>query len=276
MRHRKGFTLIELLVVIAIIALLVSILMPGLGRARELARRARCMSNLSGVGKALAIYINDGANDEWPWLTTLNRDTKTGENRGEPAGPHGATALMYMLIRNKQAAELFVCPSGPAKTDPDVGAATDYWDFSPPTVAGGRQYVSYSFQSPIWASDEISETDGTGASNTVSVTESGIPREPPGNLVIMADETPGVEAANIDWNKADQNDDGEEDEKDEKLKRKANSQNHAAGEQIHFLNTSMSVSASAEANVGIGKDLIYTVQDQRDTEDSFLIGPIKQ
>lgn len=56
MKRSKGFTLIELLVVVAIIALLVSILLPSLGRARELARRAMCSANLNGVGKAFALY----------------------------------------------------------------------------------------------------------------------------------------------------------------------------------------------------------------------------
>ena len=68
MRRSKGFTLIELLVVIAIIALLVSILLPSLNRARELAKRVSCAANLNGVGKALALY--KAANgDNFPWIS---------------------------------------------------------------------------------------------------------------------------------------------------------------------------------------------------------------
>jgi len=59
MRRTKGFTLIELLVVIAIIALLVSILVPSLNRARELAKRAVCGASLNGIGKGLAMWAND-------------------------------------------------------------------------------------------------------------------------------------------------------------------------------------------------------------------------
>lgn len=55
--RRFGFTLIELLVVIAIIATLISILLPSLSAARESARAAVCASNLSSVGKAMAIYL---------------------------------------------------------------------------------------------------------------------------------------------------------------------------------------------------------------------------
>src|SRR3982751_6919497 len=55
----KAFTLIELLVVISLIALMIAMLLPALGRARERAKRSACLSNLHQVHLTLAYYAED-------------------------------------------------------------------------------------------------------------------------------------------------------------------------------------------------------------------------
>ena len=58
-RRGRGFTLIELLVVIAVIALLMAILLPVLGKARDQARMIGCRSNLKQYGIGLRMYLDD-------------------------------------------------------------------------------------------------------------------------------------------------------------------------------------------------------------------------
>jgi len=61
-KNRRGFTLIELLVVVAIISLLVSILLPSLSQAKELAKRVVCASNLRALGMGMMLYVDDNNN----------------------------------------------------------------------------------------------------------------------------------------------------------------------------------------------------------------------
>ena len=111
-RFHCAFTLIELLVVIAIIAILAALLLPVLSRAKQKGQQAVCLSNLSQIGVAFTISLNDN-NNRFP----DRRDLKSSL----PGGFHPWPITIW--------------PSGtnsPTPADPRAGwAATNYSDVCP-------------------------------------------------------------------------------------------------------------------------------------------------
>jgi len=151
---KKGFTLIELLVVVAIIALLISILLPSLSRARELAKRAVCAANLRGIGQGMHIYAND--NQDWfpqqyykaenlnitvppetgdiTYVGQLGRDyNQRTRPATDPEGEfntqssHPSRGLFLLITGGMESAGSFICPSSNDQED-DMRNRGDYWD----------------------------------------------------------------------------------------------------------------------------------------------------
>jgi len=87
-RPRAGFTLLELLVVVAIVALLLALLLPSLGGAREAARTGVCASNQRQLAAALLLYAGDHADRAAPGAADHRANlTRWHGSRRDPSGP---------------------------------------------------------------------------------------------------------------------------------------------------------------------------------------------
>jgi prepilin-type N-terminal cleavage/methylation domain-containing protein/prepilin-type processing-associated H-X9-DG protein len=123
--RKRGFTLIELLVVIAIIAILAAILFPVFARAREMARKASCQSNLKQIITATLMYVQDwdgkfppfwagsDGNGSYYWYGYRRNDGQVDLTRG----------LIYPYLKNR---DIRTCPTWSA-TSPNP--ATGGWGY---------------------------------------------------------------------------------------------------------------------------------------------------
>jgi prepilin-type N-terminal cleavage/methylation domain-containing protein/prepilin-type processing-associated H-X9-DG protein len=241
----KGFTLVELLVVIGIIALLISILLPSLNRARETANRVKCASNLRQVGQAILLYANENKGAYPRTKYTAGTNPSASNRAGNEPDPFAAalptndvTMAMFLLIRTQDiTAEVFVCPSSNAEKD-SYGTGVLANPQNKSGFTDWKKNLSYSFANPY---PSVAAVDNGYRLNTTVGAEFAVSSDI--NPGVIAGATPSLTGVNEVSSAKDM--------------KNANSQNHQ-GQGQNVLYGDGHVDFNQNPFCGVKRDCIFT------------------
>lgn len=153
--HRAAFTLVEVLLVVAVVALLLSVLAPSLGGARDRARDVLCLTNLRQLGAAFHQYASDQRDYALPLGVTSTAATPGAPTvvfwwgSSSPTGVDYAAGFVapYLPVDLKREASVFNCPRQPWGSYVPTGGASD----EPTSTYGYNGYYLSPAAAPGWS-----------------------------------------------------------------------------------------------------------------------------